>query len=85
MHTCEYLEKKGFEVTYLDVDENGFVNPADVEKAIRPDTILVSIMTANNEIGTIEPIAEIGKIAKDHGVLFHTDAGSGIRSYSYEC
>ena len=74
LHTCEYLEKKGFEVTYLDVDENGFVNPADVEKAIRPDTILVSIMTANNEIGTIEPIAEIGKIAKEHGVLFHTDA-----------
>lgn len=74
LHTCEYLEKKGFEVTYLDVDENGFVNPADVEKAIRPDTILVSIMTANNEIGTIEPIAEIGKIANDHGVLFHTDA-----------
>ena len=74
LHTCEYLEKKGFEVTYLDVDENGFVDPADVEKAIRPDTILVSIMTANNEIGTIEPIAEIGKIAKEHGVLFHTDA-----------
>ena len=74
LSTCEYLEKHGFEVTYLDVDENGFVNPADVEKAIRPDTILVSIMTANNEIGTIEPIAEIGKIAKDHGVLFHTDA-----------
>ncbi len=74
LHTCEYLEKKGFEITYLDVDENGFVNPADVEKAIRPDTILVSVMTANNEIGTIEPIAEIGKIAKEHGVLFHTDA-----------
>lgn len=74
LRTCEYLEKKGFEVTYLDVDENGFVNPADVEKAIRPDTILISIMTANNEIGTIEPIAEIGKIAKEHGVLFHTDA-----------
>lgn len=74
LHTCEYLEKKGFEVTYLDVDENGFVNPDDVEKAIRPDTILISIMTANNEIGTIEPIAEIGKIAKEHGVLFHTDA-----------
>ena len=78
LHTCEYLEKKGFEVTYLDVDENGFVNPADVEKAIRPDTILVSIMTANNEIGTIEPIAEIGKIAKDHGVLFHTDAVQAV-------
>ena len=78
LHTCEYLEKKGFEVTYLDVDENGFVNPADVEKAIRPDTILISIMTANNEIGTIEPIAEIGKIAKEHGVLFHTDAVQAI-------
>lgn len=74
LHTCEYLEKQGFEVTYLDVDENGLVHPEDVEKAIRPDTILISVMFANNEIGTIEPIAEIGKIAKEHGVLFHTDA-----------
>ena len=74
LHTCEYLEKQGFEVTYLDVDENGLVNPEEVEKAIRPDTILISVMFANNEIGTIEPIAEIGKIAKEHGVLFHTDA-----------
>lgn len=74
LHTCEYLEKQGFEVTYLDVDENGLVHPEDVEKAIRPDTILISVMFANNEIGTIEPIAEIGKIAKEHGVIFHTDA-----------
>ena len=74
LHTCEYLEKQGFEVTYLDVDENGLVHPEEVEKAIRPDTILISVMFANNEIGPIEPIAEIGKIAKEHGVLFHTDA-----------
>ena len=75
LHTCEYLEKtRGASVTYLDVDEKGFVNPADVEAAIRPDTILISIMTANNEIGTIEPIKEIGEIAKKHGILFHTDA-----------
>ena len=74
LHTCEYLEKRGYEVTYLDVDENGLVDPKDVEAAIRPDTILISIMYANNEIGTIEPIAEIGRIAHEHGVLFHTDA-----------
>ena len=74
LHTCEYLEKQGYEVTYLDVDEYGLVDPASVEAAIRPDTILISIMFANNEIGTIEPIGEIGAIAKKHGVLFHTDA-----------
>ncbi|MBQ1327111.1 MAG: cysteine desulfurase NifS [Eubacterium sp.] len=74
LHTAEYLEKHGYEVTYLDVDENGFVNPEDLEKAIRPDTILVSIMFANNEIGTVEPIKELGRIAHQHGVLFHTDA-----------
>lgn len=74
LHTCEYLEKRGYEVTYLDVDEYGLVDPAAVEAAIRPDTILISIMFANNEIGTIEPIAEIGAIAKKHGVFFHTDA-----------
>lgn len=74
LHTGEYLEKKGFDVTYLDVDENGLVDPEEVEKAIRPDTILISVMYANNEIGTIEPIREIGAIAKEHGVLFHTDA-----------
>lgn len=74
LHTCEYLEKKGFEITYLDVDENGTVRVDELEKAIRPDTILISVMTANNEIGTIQPIEEIGKIARAHGVLFHTDA-----------
>ena len=74
LHTCEYLEKRGYEVTYLDVDENGLVDPKAVEAAIRPDTILISVMFANNEIGTIEPIAEIGRIAHEHGVLFHTDA-----------
>lgn len=74
LHTAEYLERRGFEVTYLDVDENGSVCLEDLEKAIRPDTILISIMFANNEIGTIEPIKEIGQIAKEHNVLFHTDA-----------
>lgn len=74
LHTCEWLEKNGFEVTYLDVDEFGVVKLEELKKAIRSDTILISIMFANNEIGTIEPIAEIGKIAKEHGILFHTDA-----------
>lgn len=74
LHTCEYLETKGFEITYLDVDENGLVKLDELTTAIRPDTILISVMFANNEIGTIEPIAEIGKIAHEHGVLFHTDA-----------
>jgi len=74
LHTAEYLEKNGFEVTYLDVDENGVVRLEDLKAAIRPTTILISIMFANNEIGTIEPIKEIGAIAKEHGILFHTDA-----------
>ncbi len=74
LHTCQYLEGRGFEVTYLDVDEYGLVNPEELERAIRPDTILISVMFANNEIGTIEPIKEIGEIASRHGVLFHTDA-----------
>lgn len=74
LHTCAWLEKQGFEVTYLDVDENGLVSPKQLEEAIRPTTILISIMFANNEIGTIEPIAELGAVAKKHGVLFHTDA-----------
>ncbi|MDD6233612.1 MAG: cysteine desulfurase NifS [Lachnospiraceae bacterium] len=74
LHTCEWLAKYGIEVTYLDVDENGLVSPEALKAAIRPDTILVSIMTANNEIGTIEPIAELGKIAHEAGALFHTDA-----------
>ena len=74
LHTAEYLEKHGFEVTYLDVDENGIVKLDELKKAIRPTTILISVMFANNEIGTIQPIKEIGEIAKEHGILFHTDA-----------
>ena len=74
LHTAEYLEKKGYEVTYLDVDENGSIRLDDLRAAIRPDTILISIMAANNEIGTVEPLYEIGAIAKENGVLFHTDA-----------
>lgn len=74
LHTCEYLEKKGYEVSYINVDEFGNVKLDELEKAIRPDTILISVMTANNEIGTIQPVEEIGRIARKHGVLFHTDA-----------
>ena len=74
LNTCRWLEKQGFCVTYLPTDRYGRVDPEDVKRAIRPDTILVSIMTANNEIGTVEPVAEIGKICHDHEVLFHTDA-----------
>ncbi|MHB8130606.1 MAG: cysteine desulfurase NifS [Mobilitalea sp.] len=74
LHTCEYLEKHGCEVTYVDVDENGIIKLEQLEKAIRPTTILISVMYANNEIGTIQPIKEIGIIAKKHNVLFHTDA-----------
>ncbi len=74
MNSCEFLEKNGFEITYLDVDEYGTVDPEDVRKALRPETVLISVMYANNEIGTIEPISEIGKIARENGVLFHTDA-----------
>ena len=74
LHTAEWLEKNGFEVTYLNVDENGVVKLDELKKAIRPETILISVMFANNEIGTIEPIKELGAIAKEHGILFHTDA-----------
>ncbi len=74
LHTAQWLEKQGYEVTYLDVDENGLVDLEQLKAAIRPDTILISIMAANNEIGTIEPLKEIGEIAKEHGILFHTDA-----------
>lgn len=73
-HTCEYLEKKGFEITYVNVDENGILKLDELEAAIRPDTILISVMFANNEIGTIQPIKEIGEIAQKHGIIFHTDA-----------
>ena len=78
LHTAQYLEKQGYEVTYLPVDGDGLVDPAAVEGAIRPDTILISVMAANNEIGTIQPIAEIGAIAKAHKVLFHTDAVQAV-------
>lgn len=74
LHTCEWLEKQGFEITYLDTDEEGIVHPETLESAIREDTILVSVMFANNEIGTIEPVKELGSIAHKHGALFHTDA-----------
>ncbi len=74
LHTCEYLEKQGYEVTYLNVDENGVVDLEQLRRAIRPDTILISVMFANNEIGTIQPIKEIGAIAKEHKIVFHTDA-----------
>ncbi|WP_214021072.1 cysteine desulfurase NifS [Methanoculleus sp.] len=78
LHTCEWLEKQGFSVTYLPVDEFGRVDPGDVGEAITDRTTLVSVMTANNEIGTIQPVAEIGKVAHDHGVLFHTDAVQAV-------
>ena len=74
LHTCRYLEKNGFEVTYLDVDREGLVDPQALRAAIRPDTILISVMFANNEIGTLEPVEEIGSIARERGILFHTDA-----------
>lgn len=74
LHTCEYLEKQGYDITYLDVDENGLISLEELEAAIRPDTILITVMFANNEIGTIEPVAEIGRIAHAHGIFFHTDA-----------
>lgn len=80
LHTCEYLEKNGFEVTYVDVDENGVIRLDELKKAIRPTTILISVMFANNEIGTIEPIKEIGQIAKEHDILFHTDA---VQAYGH--
>lgn len=74
LHTCDYLEKRGYEITYIDVDENGIIRLDRLEAAIRPDTILISVMFANNEIGSVQPVAEIGAIARKHGVLFHTDA-----------
>lgn len=81
LHTCEYLEKKGFEVTYIGVDEDGVIKLDELERAIRPDTILITVMAANNEIGTIQPVREIGEIARKHSVLFHTDA---VQAYGHE-
>ena len=80
LHTCEWLENHGFEVTYIDVDENGVLKLDELKKAIRPTPILISVMFANNEIGTIQPIKEIGEIAKEHGILFHTDA---VQAYGH--
>ncbi len=80
LHTCEYLEKHGFEVTYVDVDEDGIIKMDELKAAIRPTTILITVMFANNEIGTIEPIREIGEIAREHGILFHTDA---VQAYGH--
>ncbi|MBO5098355.1 MAG: cysteine desulfurase NifS [Agathobacter sp.] len=74
LHTCQWLEKQGFEVTYVNVDKDGVIKLDELEAAIRPDTILISVMAANNEIGTIQPLREIGELAHKHGVLFHTDA-----------
>lgn len=80
LHTCQYLEKNGFEVTYLPVDEDGILSLEELEKAIRPDTILISVMFANNEIGSIQPIVQIGQIATEHKILFHTDA---VQAYGH--
>lgn len=80
LHTCEYLQKRGFQITYVDVDENGIIRLDELEKAIRPDTILISVMFANNEIGTMQPIRQIGELAKKHGILFHTDA---VQAYGH--
>ncbi|MCM1253789.1 MAG: cysteine desulfurase NifS [Clostridium sp.] len=80
LRTCEYLEKSGYEVTYLNVDGNGIIKLDELKKAIREDTVLISVMFANNEIGTIEPIKEIGAIAHEHGILFHTDA---VQAYGH--
>ena len=82
LNVCKYLENKGFQVSYIPVDKYGMVDPADIEKAIRPDTILITVMHANNEVGTIQPIAEISKIAKDHKILFHTDAAQSMGKIS---
>ena len=83
--TCESLEKEGFRITYLNVDENGKINLAELENSITEKTILISIMTANNEIGTIEPIKEIGEIAKRHKVYFHTDSVQAMRKFKNRC
>src|SRR6185295_9473856 len=78
LDTCKRLEKEGFSVTYVKVDKEGLVDPADIEKAITDKTILVSVMLANNEVGTVQPLAEIGKVTRRRGVLFHSDAVQGV-------
>lgn len=85
LNSCQNLEKNGFDITYLDVDKNGFVNLESLKKAIRKDTILISIMFANNEIGTIQPIEEIAQIAHKNNIIFHTDAVQAVRKYRNRC
>ena len=80
LHTCKYLEKRGFEITYVNVDQQGMIPLEELEQAIRPDTILISIMAANNEIGTIQPLEKIGELAKKHEILFHTD---GVQAFGH--
>ena len=80
LHSAEYLEKSGYDVTYVKPDKDGYITPESIESAIRPDTILISVMTANNEVGTIEPVADIGEIAHKHGIIFHTDA---VQAYGH--
>jgi cysteine desulfurase len=80
LRSCRWLQKQGFDVSYVEPDERGYINPNDIRDLLRDDTILVSVMTANNEIGTIQPIEEIGRICREHGVLFHTDA---VQAYGH--
>lgn len=85
LNTCKTLEKQGFEVTYLNVDSNGFIRIDELEKAVRKDTILISIMFANNEIGTIQPIEIISRIARENNIIFHTDSVQAVRKYKNRC
>ena len=85
LNSCKQLENEGFEVTYIDVDSNGIIKIHDLENAIREDTILISVMFANNEIGTLQPINEIAKIAHKHGILFHVDAVQAVRKFKNKC
>lgn len=85
LNSCQNLEKNGFDITYLDVDKNGFINLETLKNSIRKDTILISIMSANNEIGTIEPIEEIAKIAHQNNIIFHTDSVQAVRKYFNRC
>jgi len=85
LETCEFLEKQGCEVTYIDVDENGIIKLDELKSAVKENTILISIMFANNEIGTIQPIKEIGAIAKENNIIFHTDAVQAVRKCKYRC
>ena len=85
LHTCKKLERQGFKVTYLNVNKDGIVDLEELKRAIRNDTILISIMSVNNEIGTIEPIYEISRIARMYNITFHSDSVQGVRTYSNRC